>query len=225
MSTEKRFRSSLVRARLKSWLVHPKMQFSPDFVFENKPIAIFLDGCFWHGCPVCKNKIPVSNKEYWTPKLQRNIERDKLATTELSKQGWIVLRFWEHEITNNLSNCIDKVKDALSYAPDSCFLESYKSIMGKKMNDKPFYEWLITKANYSRKSAADMVSRCKRVQKMYGMELNKILNTSDGFIALHDKIKADSDKLIKPGSTYNATISPLLVATRKYHKFLLSLSN
>lgn len=111
-STEIKFKEVMIQSGLKGWKIHLKMKFSPDFVFENEKIAIFIDGCFWHGCPVCK-KIPSSNKDYWLKKFERNTERDKKATQELTEEGWIVLRFWEHEIKKNIDNCLFILKEAL----------------------------------------------------------------------------------------------------------------
>lgn len=67
-----------------------------DIVFTRSRIAVFIDGCFWHGCPEHATR-PRTNADYWTPKLQRNRERDVQTTNDLQQQGWIVLRFWEHE--------------------------------------------------------------------------------------------------------------------------------
>jgi DNA mismatch endonuclease (patch repair protein) len=111
-STEWRFRASMIQSGLKGWTVRPKMEFSPDFAFEEKRVIVFIDGCFWHSCPIC-NKMPASNKEYWTKKFKRNIERDKKATTNLTEAGWTVLRFWEHQIKSELGDCIDALKAVL----------------------------------------------------------------------------------------------------------------
>ena len=111
-STEWRFRAKMMQAGLKGWKVRPKMEFSPDFVFEDRRVIVFIDGCFWHACPVC-NKAPASNTEYWTKKFQRNIARDEKAAKELSENGWTVLRFWEHEVKSELDNCIDLLKSKL----------------------------------------------------------------------------------------------------------------
>jgi DNA mismatch endonuclease (patch repair protein) len=59
-------------------------------------VAIYHDGCFWHGCPL-HGTTPVANAEYWVSKLQRNRERDAATTRTLIEHGWRVLRFWEHE--------------------------------------------------------------------------------------------------------------------------------
>lgn len=98
----------MVRAGLKHWRVQPKMLFSPDFIFEQERVAVFIDGCFWHGCPMCK-KCPSSNTEYWTAKISRNKARDKKASAELKKDNWKVVRFWEHEIKSNIDRCVGKI--------------------------------------------------------------------------------------------------------------------
>lgn len=68
----------------------------PDIVFTKRRIAVFVDGCFWHSCPE-HGRRPSVNGEYWSPKLQRNAERDREQTEALTTEGWTVLRFWEHE--------------------------------------------------------------------------------------------------------------------------------
>lgn len=70
-----------------------------DIAFPSMKVAIFVDGCFWHGCPI-HSHIPKSNKGYWVPKLKKNIERDLTNNSKLKTEGWIVLRFWEHELNN-----------------------------------------------------------------------------------------------------------------------------
>ncbi|MFF7291047.1 very short patch repair endonuclease [Microbacterium sp. NPDC008134] len=67
-----------------------------DIVFTRRRIVVFIDGCFWHGCPD-HAALPKSNTGYWLPKLQRNIERDLETNMMLENAGWKVLRFWEHE--------------------------------------------------------------------------------------------------------------------------------
>ncbi len=69
----------------------------PDFVFLKKRMAIFVDGCFWHGHD-CRNTVPKDNAEYWGRKIQRNRERDRLVTKELSQKNWQVMRIWECEL-------------------------------------------------------------------------------------------------------------------------------
>jgi DNA mismatch endonuclease (patch repair protein) len=71
----------------------------PDIVFPDKKIAIFLDSCFWHGCPK-HYKAPASRQEFWDHKIQGNKRRDKEVSQELGRQGWKVFRIWEHSVKN-----------------------------------------------------------------------------------------------------------------------------
>lgn len=66
-----------------------------DIVFTRVRIAVFVDGCFWHGCPD-HGTIPVTNADYWIPKLRRNRDRDQETVRILEASGWTVLRYWEH---------------------------------------------------------------------------------------------------------------------------------
>ena len=68
-----------------------------DIAFPAKKVAVFVDGCFWHCCPI-HSHLPKSNEAYWLPKLQKNIERDHQKTQRLEADNWKVLRFWEHEL-------------------------------------------------------------------------------------------------------------------------------
>lgn len=70
----------------------------PDVVFTGKRVAVFIDGCFWHSCPV-HGRMPTSNRDYWQPKLERNVARDRQVDAALARSGWAVVRVWEHEAT------------------------------------------------------------------------------------------------------------------------------
>lgn len=68
----------------------------PDVVFTRRRLAVFIDGCYWHGCPQhCR--LPTSNRGYWVAKIERNRERDALTSVALEAAGWDVIRAWEHE--------------------------------------------------------------------------------------------------------------------------------
>jgi DNA mismatch endonuclease (patch repair protein) len=69
----------------------------PDIVFTRRRVAVFCDGCFWHGCPDHGQRRNIRNGGYWTPKITGNRERDAHHTAALEAAGWAVLRFWEHE--------------------------------------------------------------------------------------------------------------------------------
>jgi len=67
-----------------------------DIVFPTEKVAVFIDGCFWHACPAHGSN-PQANVDYWTPKLARNVERDRETDAALKSAGWLVIRIWEHE--------------------------------------------------------------------------------------------------------------------------------
>ena len=73
----------------------PTMTVRPDIVFTKRKVAVFVDGCFWHVCPI-HGRIPTVNDTYWRPKLLRNVERDRLADQALLAEGWRVVSVWEH---------------------------------------------------------------------------------------------------------------------------------
>ena len=71
----------------------------PDFVFCRERVAVFVDGCFWHGCPKPKHApLPKNNADWWATKLSRNKTRDREVTRALRKAGWTVLRVWECDL-------------------------------------------------------------------------------------------------------------------------------
>jgi DNA mismatch endonuclease (patch repair protein) len=84
----------------------------PDIVFRRKKIIVFIDSDFWH-CNPKKFIMPATNKKYWKKKIQGNIERDKLVTKTLKKEGWKILRFWESNIKKNVIKVVDKIEKEL----------------------------------------------------------------------------------------------------------------
>lgn len=77
-------------------------RYRADVVFTRARVAVYIDGCFWHGCPLHAT-YPKRNSEYWLPKLRRNVERDRETTMRLQDAGWKVLRFWEHELPQEVA--------------------------------------------------------------------------------------------------------------------------
>src|SRR5215475_328950 len=97
-STEVRLRMALVRSGIKGWVLHPSDVVGvPDFWFPTKAIAVFVDGCFWHGCKDCL-RMPKQNRKYWQAKIARNIARGGEVNLALSRNGVQVLRIWEHDV-------------------------------------------------------------------------------------------------------------------------------
>ena len=80
--------------KIKGWRRQYKVKGHPDFVFLAERIAVFVDGCFWHGHD-CRNTRPEQHKEYWMAKRQRNIQHDAEVTAAFQSRGWIVIRIWE----------------------------------------------------------------------------------------------------------------------------------
>lgn len=90
--------------------LHYDIPGKPDFVFVGKRIAVFVDGCFWHNCPLHGTK-PKTNRKFWEDKISKNVERDKKVTRELISLGWKILRFWEHEIKEDVNGVQQKIVD------------------------------------------------------------------------------------------------------------------
>ncbi len=79
-----------------------------DVVFPTAKVAVFVDGCFWHGCPLHAT-FPKSNQSYWLPKLAENKERDQRQSEKLSTTGWTVIRLWEHECLPTTGNTARRI--------------------------------------------------------------------------------------------------------------------
>lgn len=86
----------------------PPLRARADIVFTRTRVAVFIDGCFWHGCPIHATH-PKRNSAYWGPKLRRNIERDRATERALVERGWMVLRYWEHESPAEVARAIEAV--------------------------------------------------------------------------------------------------------------------
>jgi DNA mismatch endonuclease (patch repair protein) len=77
---------------------------TPDVCFMDKKLAIFIHGCFWHGCPHCNLKQPKTHTDFWKNKIIKNKERDKQKTAELMDLGWEVMEIWECELKKDISS-------------------------------------------------------------------------------------------------------------------------
>jgi DNA mismatch endonuclease (patch repair protein) len=82
------------------WRRCQRLPGKPDFVFRKQRLAVFVDGCFWHGCR-WHCRMPESNCDYWQLKINRNKQRDRATTKQLRQAGWHVLRFWEHALQSH----------------------------------------------------------------------------------------------------------------------------
>ena len=108
-----------LRARGVHYRLRGKLPGRPDIFLPRFRLAIFVDGCFWHGCPEHAVK-PKTNAKFWQEKLSKNKARDEQVNRQLAELGWNVLRFWEHEIREALPECV--------------------GIIGKKLNSQPVKE-------------------------------------------------------------------------------------
>ena len=97
-ATELAFVAILRKFRIKGWRRNADIFGSPDIIFPKHHLAIFVDGCFWHGCARHKSQ-PATNREFWRQKLDGNKIRDRLVCRTLKKQGWCVLRVWQHDLS------------------------------------------------------------------------------------------------------------------------------
>jgi DNA mismatch endonuclease (patch repair protein) len=96
-STELRLRDLFRKLRITGWRRGYPLPGHPDFVFPKLRMVVFVDGCFWHGCPK-HGRRPKSRCEYWNAKIDTNISRDRSVTSRLRLKGWRVIRIWEHEL-------------------------------------------------------------------------------------------------------------------------------
>jgi DNA mismatch endonuclease (patch repair protein) len=96
-TTELRLVAILRKHGINGWRRGQPMPGRPDFVFIHERLAVFVDGCFWHGCR-WHCRLPKSRKGFWLPKIARNKARDKEVAKTLRKKNWRILRIWEHQL-------------------------------------------------------------------------------------------------------------------------------
>jgi DNA mismatch endonuclease, patch repair protein len=111
-STEKALIAVMRTAGIRGWRRKNKLCGKPDFVFPTFHTAVFVDGCFWHGCRKC-GLASKTNSDYWEPKILRNAQRDRRNTKELRAKGWKVVRIWEHELKAAPMTCLRKIMIAI----------------------------------------------------------------------------------------------------------------
>lgn len=115
-TTEMRLRAYMVALGVRGWQVRPRdFLGNPDFVFPQYMTVVFVDGCFWHGCPKCGH-IPKTNTAYWNAKIARNKARDARITRKLRTSGFHVIRLWECDLKSRPEVCIGRIQRALRKA-------------------------------------------------------------------------------------------------------------
>jgi DNA mismatch endonuclease (patch repair protein) len=97
LATELRLINIFRKNKITGWRRHLPLLGKPDFVFLKLRLVLFVDGCFWHGCPL-HGSLPETNRIFWKQKLERNKLRDRFVNRSLKAEGWKVLRFWQHEL-------------------------------------------------------------------------------------------------------------------------------
>jgi DNA mismatch endonuclease (patch repair protein) len=110
--TELRLAAILKENKLKGWRRNYKIFGKPDFVFRGSRLAIFVDGCFWHRCPL-HGSIPATNAQFWSEKLSRNAKRDQAVNAHLDASGWQVIRIWQHELRDS-QRVAEKIRQSLA---------------------------------------------------------------------------------------------------------------
>lgn len=111
-TTETRLRYALVRAGISGWELHANLPGRPDFYFRKQKFAIFVDGCFWHGCARCGH-IPHTNKAFWVAKIERNQFRARRWNRQLRNLRISVLHIWECQLNRDLPNVMRRLTSKL----------------------------------------------------------------------------------------------------------------
>lgn len=114
-STECRLRAQLVQSGLTGWTLQRLPEIgSPDFIFGKQRLVVFVDGCFWHGCPRCGHT-PKTNSRYWRAKIQRNRKRDVRVRRMARTAGFRVIRIWECDLKQRSQTCLNRIRRALDW--------------------------------------------------------------------------------------------------------------
>ena len=113
--TEQALLLLLRQNKVTGWRRHLPLPGKPDFAFPKQKVAVFVDGCFWHGCPKCYTR-PKTNRKFWDKKREDNMARDKRVNRQLRRKGWKVIRIWQHALKKSPATCLNGIRCALSCA-------------------------------------------------------------------------------------------------------------
>lgn len=100
LATEERLVQTFRAYKISGWRRKSRIFGKPDFVFRKSKLTVFVDGCFWHGCPI-HGELPTTNRAFWKSKLERNRKRDVVVNRTLRRNGWKVIRLWQHDLRNS----------------------------------------------------------------------------------------------------------------------------
>ncbi len=113
-------RRALWKAGIRGYRVNfPGLPGKPDIAFTKHRLCVFINGCFWHGCPTCagkRNLVPTQNAAYWAGKVKSNKERDDRTRLSLETAGWTVVVVWECEVRSDLAGVVNMIADGLGGA-------------------------------------------------------------------------------------------------------------
>jgi len=109
--TEVRLAKLLREAEIKGWRRHLPIPGRPDFAFQKQKVAVFVDGCFWHGCPTCF-RLPKQNRAFWKAKIEGNRRRDRSVNGRLRRLGWKVIRIRECRL-KHADRIVAKIRQAI----------------------------------------------------------------------------------------------------------------
>lgn len=126
-STELRLIEIFKQNGVTGWRQNYPVKGHPDFVFLKRKIAVFVDGCFWHGHD-CRNTRPAEHKEYWQQKREKNIKHDQEVTAMFEARGWTVLRIWECELRKKNSSALLERLQIVINKKNSFREQSYSSL-------------------------------------------------------------------------------------------------
>jgi DNA mismatch endonuclease (patch repair protein) len=104
--------------KITGWRRHLPLPGRPDFAFPKQKVAVFVDGCFWHGCPKCYSR-PKTNRAFWDKKRENNMARDRRVTRQLRRQGWKVIRIWQHALQKSPNTCLNRIRRALELSTNT----------------------------------------------------------------------------------------------------------
>ena len=117
-------RKALWKENIRFRIHHKNLPGRPDLVIAKYRLVVFVDGDFWHGYEWKKRK-PKTNQAFWIPKIERNMQRDQFVNSSLQAMGYVVMRFWEHEVKKNLASCVNQIKLYIEAAKQGRIPERY----------------------------------------------------------------------------------------------------
>ena len=117
--TENALLALLKQSKITGWRRHLPLPGKPDFAFPKQKVAVFVDGCFWHGCPKCYTR-PKTNRKFWDKKREDNMARDRRVNRQLRRQGCKVIRIWQHSLKKSPGACLNRIRRSLVAAGKVC---------------------------------------------------------------------------------------------------------